>query len=112
MAPEQLAGEPITGAADQFGLGVTLVELVTGVRPFVGETPWALIDAIRSGAELAGLPTDLAAIAARTIAFEARDRYPSVDAVRLAIADAQRRRAPAGAGELGQWVRARLAAGR
>lgn len=115
MAPEQLAGEPITGAADQFGLGVTLVELVTGARPFAGETPWALIDAIRDGAQrsgLAELPADLAAIAARTLAFEARERYPSVDAARLAIADAQRSRAPAGAGELGQWVRARLAAGR
>ena len=75
----------------------------------------ALLDAIRDGAQrsgLAELPADLAAIAARTLAFEARDRYPSVDAARLAIADAQRSRAPAGAGELGQWVRARLAAGR
>jgi len=26
-APEQFAGEPITDAADQFGLGVTLVEV-------------------------------------------------------------------------------------
>ena len=77
-----------------------------------GETPWALIDAIRGGAGLAGLPADLAVIAARALAFDARDRYPSVDAARLAIAGAQRRRAPAGAGELGQWVRARLAAGR
>ena len=33
MAPEQLAGEPVTAAADQFGLGVLLVELVDGSAP-------------------------------------------------------------------------------
>jgi len=110
MAPEQLAGEPVTGAADQFGLGVTLVELVTGERPFAGETPWALRDAIRDGAALASLAPDLAAIAARALAFDARDRYASVDELRRELAIARRRRPPACALALGDWVRARLAA--
>ncbi len=109
MSPEQLAGEPVTAAADQFGLGVTLVELVTGARPFAGENPWVLRDAIRAGAALDGLAPDLAAIAARALAFEPGDRYPSVDALRRDVADAQRRRAPATAVDLGDWVRARLA---
>jgi serine/threonine-protein kinase len=108
MAPEQLAGEPVLAAADQFGLAVTLVELVTGARPFAGETPWALRDAIRAGAELADLAPDLAAIAGRALAFDARDRHASIDELRCAIADAQRRRAPATALDLGAWVRARL----
>jgi serine/threonine protein kinase len=111
MAPEQLAGEPISGAADQFGVGVTLVELVTGARPFAGETPWALRDAIRGGASLAGMPADLAAIAARTLSFDTRDRYPSIDELRRAIAAAQHGRTPATALDLGDWVRARIAAG-
>jgi serine/threonine-protein kinase len=110
MAPEQLAGDPVTTAADQFGLGVTLVELVAGTRPFAGENPWALRDAIRAGAALDGLAADLAAIAARALAFEPGDRYPSVDALRRDVADAQRRRAPMTAADLGDWVRARIAA--
>lgn len=108
MAPEQLAGEPVTGAADQFGLGVTLVELVTGARPFAGETPWARLEAIRRGPALAGLADDLAGIAARAVAFEPRDRYPSVRELRQAIAAAQRQRAPATSIDLGDWVRARV----
>ncbi len=110
MAPEQLAGEPVTGAADQFGLGVTLVELVTGARPFVGELPWTLRDAIRGGPLLAGLAPDLAAIAARALAFDAQDRFASIDELRCAIAWAQRHRAPTTALDLGAWVRGRLAA--
>jgi serine/threonine-protein kinase len=110
MAPEQLAGDPVTAAADQFGLGVTLVELLAGARPFAGENPWALRDAIRAGAATGGLPPDLAAIAARALAFEPADRYRSVDALRRDLADAQRQRAPATAIDLGDWVRARLTA--
>jgi serine/threonine-protein kinase len=110
MCPEQLAGDPVTAAADQFGLGVTLVELVAGARPFTGENPWVLHDAIRAGAALDGLAPDLAAIAARALAFEPGDRYRSVDALRCDVADAQRRRAPATAIDLGDWVRARITA--
>lgn len=111
MAPEQLAGEPTTGAADQFGLGVMLVELVTGARPFAGETPWALLEAIRRGPALGGLAPDLAAIATRALAFEARDRHGSLGDVRRSIADARGRRAAVTALDLGDWVRARMAAG-
>ncbi len=39
MAPEQLLGQPITHHVDMFAYGVTAYELLTGAKPFPGETP-------------------------------------------------------------------------
>ena len=114
MAPEQLAGDPVTQAADQFGLGVTLVELVTGARPFAGEArtieaPWALLEAIRTTPPaLAGLADDLRALAARALALDPAARFASVAELRAELARARRGREPAGASDLAAWVAARM----
>ena len=106
MAPEQLAGEPVTAAADQFGLAVTLVELVTGERPFAGPheaSPWTLLDAIRRGPALRLAP-DLAAIATHALSFAANDRYFSLAELVAAVAEARARRPPVTATDFGAWV--------
>jgi len=111
MAPEQLAGEPVTAAADQFGLGVTLVELIAGRRPFAGETPWALLEAIRGGAPaMEGLAGDVRGIAARALAPAAGERFGGVGELRRAIAEIRRTREPVGPVELAAWLAERQAA--
>lgn len=106
MAPEQLAGEPVTAAADQFGLAVTLVELVTGERPFAGSheaSPWTLLEAIRRKPSLQLAP-DLAAIAERALAFAATDRYASLAELVAQVAQARARRTTITATDFGAWV--------
>lgn len=43
MPPEQWQGLSIDGRADGYALGVMLYEMLSGVRPFVGETPTSLM---------------------------------------------------------------------
>jgi serine/threonine protein kinase len=40
ISPEQIAGEPVDGRADQYALACAAFELLTGAPPFAGRTRW------------------------------------------------------------------------
>lgn len=76
MAPEVLQGQPADARSDLWALGVMLVEMASGRRPFDGATALALSSAIlRDPPQIPPtVPRELAAIARRLLAKDPADR--------------------------------------
>jgi CHASE2 domain-containing sensor protein/tRNA A-37 threonylcarbamoyl transferase component Bud32 len=83
MAPEQLAGHKVDGRADLFSLGVTLYELLTGDKPFTGESVATLMFRIANEAHpsimtaRADLPAGINAIVDKALQKKPEERYQS-----------------------------------
>ncbi|HVQ41902.1 MAG TPA: serine/threonine-protein kinase, partial [Vicinamibacterales bacterium] len=73
MSPEQIEGKPVHASSDMFSLGIVLFELVTGKRPFTGDTPAALASSIlrdappRASQLKPGVPSALDALIAECL---------------------------------------------
>jgi serine/threonine-protein kinase len=97
LSPEQVAGRPVTPAADLYSVGVLLCEMLTGSPPFRAENPMATARAHRRQPvpslvdRRPGLDPDLAAVVERALAKLPRNRYADATAMRAALAN------PAGA---------------
>ncbi len=122
-APEQLAGGPITTAADVWALGVLLYELLTGRRPIAGTSRTGWAEAVRTTdprppSTVADTPTDarrlrgdLDAIVLTALRREPEARYASAhdlaaDLRRYLAGEPVTARAPSA------WYRAQRFAGR
>ncbi|MFI7010482.1 protein kinase [Streptomyces sp. NPDC050145] len=86
MAPEQILGKGVTGAADVFSLGAVLVYAATGHSPFLGDSSAALLyKVVHEEPELDALSGDLKDVAAACLAKEAADR-PTPEEVARSLA--------------------------
>ena len=93
MAPEQWTGEAVGPAADQFAFCVALWEALAGERPFRGATLEALrTEVTRGPSELddSKLPRRLRAPLKRGLDPAPARRWPSMDALLVAIARGER----------------------
>ena len=81
MSPEQLAGKKVDGRSDIFSLGVCLYELLTGEKPFTGDSVATLVTSIvntphRPIQQLdAKIPEALAHVVDRALQKDPEKRY-------------------------------------
>ena len=88
MSPEQAEGKSVDARSDIFALGVNFYEMLTGTRPFQGETPASTLSAVlkdepQSLTKLVpSLPRDIARIVKRCLAKDPSRRYQTTIDVR------------------------------
>ncbi|PHQ50948.1 serine/threonine protein kinase [Streptomyces cinnamoneus] len=90
MAPEQILGKPVTGAADVFSLGAVLTFAATGVPPFSGDSSAALLyKVVHEEPELGpALTGELRTLVAHCLAKSPEAR-PAPEALARALAPAE-----------------------
>jgi len=93
MAPDQLAGKPYDASSEVYSLGCLMFETLTGSPPYTGET---VVEVIAKHAEFETprideaapdrtFPPQLVEIVAKCLSKDKRDRYQSMDDLKVAL---------------------------
>lgn len=96
MSPEQAEGKPLDHRSDIFSLGILLFEMLTGSRPFAGDSNLAILSSILRDAaptlasKRSGLPLALERIVARALEKSPERRYQSAADLRRDLEDLRR----------------------
>ena len=91
MSPEQINGATLDARSDLYSLGVSLYEIVTGTRPFKGDSDFSIMAAHLTSSPVPPLqidprlPSMLNEIIMMSIAKDAAQRFQSADAFRNAL---------------------------
>ena len=124
MSPEQVQGRPIDARADLFAAGIVLYQLLTGKRPFDGDTDFSTIQQIVGHTPAAPssfnprLPAAIDAVVAKALAKSRDQRYASAQDFLAALQAAAREAAdtkvlppalPPGPGTNSTWTSTLLA---
>jgi serine/threonine-protein kinase len=94
MSPEQVQGQPIDARADLFAVGIVLYQLLTGKRPFDGDTDFAIIQQIVNHSPAAPssfnnlLPTAIDAVVARALTKKRDQRFATAQEFAQALQEA------------------------
>jgi hypothetical protein len=94
MSPEQIKGNDPDGRSDLYSLGITMYEMVTGRRPFLGDSDFQIMSAHLQQAPMApievipGIPTAMSDIILMAIEKDPAARFQSAEAFRAALASA------------------------
>lgn len=95
MSPEQTRGEAVDARTDLWALGAVLYEMLTGERPFRGESAQAVIYAIRNDDPTPmdrrsdQVPAALQAIVERCLTKGPRERYQTAEELRAELRQMQ-----------------------
>ncbi len=86
MSPEQAQGQHVDARSDIFSFGLVLYTMVSGRKPFSGETPFATLSAlVKEEPPPLQAPPEFQRIVARCLAKQPADRFQSMVEVRGAL---------------------------
>jgi serine/threonine protein kinase len=92
MSPEQAEGRPLDARSDVFSFGAVLYEMVTGRKPFAGESWLATLHKIlheepTPPGRLAAIPADLDKTVLRCLRKDSARRYQTMADLKVALED-------------------------